>query len=79
MKLAILEELGKKVTSISCDLGIVKDELYFVFHYPLYTKPRHSFFEKTLLKNADLFWLPEHDVWLFKMEPFALAKVIENA
>ena len=64
-----------------CDLGIVEDELHFVFHCPLYGELRNILFEKIQQRNPDLFWLSEFDMlrWFFSEEIFVFAKFIERA
>ena len=66
---------------VFCDLGVVENEFYFVFHCPLYNDLRNCLFEKIQLKTPDLFCLSDADIlsWLFNMEIFVLSRFIGDA
>ena len=57
---------------VLCDLGVVEDEIHFVFHCPLYNDVRKYLFEKMQDKNPDLFWMSECHMlsWLFNKDVF---------
>ncbi len=44
---------------VFCDLGVVEDEIQFVFHCPSYNSLRSVLFKRIKGNNPDLFWLTE--------------------
>lgn len=64
-----------------CDLGIVEDELDFVFYCPLYNDLRCVLFDKVQCQNPDWFWMTDGKMlsWLFEKDIFSLSRFLKKA